>query len=149
MTNIIQEFQSEIKKIESLTCKEIIGGSGTGSIINVKIGIPNSSIGYDLFIQCVWRLDSPEKVVCGAWSNNKKGQSMLRGLNKIVGQKIISVQLSQPSYSLSVCFENNYTLHIFCDQIGDDPALGDNYCFFTPEYVYSVELNCTIQKEDL
>jgi hypothetical protein len=87
---------------------------------------------YGLFVRSVWRLDSPEAVVCGAWDDNQADGPMLRGLERLVGETVASYDLGEPGLDLVLRFANGWSWHIFCDQVNDRDRR-DNYSVYGPE----------------
>jgi hypothetical protein len=140
------EFQNNLKCLIGKECWSIIGGAGTGSNISLAFGekvpkkrpLKNRSLTdeernfngeFSLYITCTWRIDSELEVACGCREDNSAKGPMLRGLQKLVNQRVISVCLSPPALDLSLTFENNLSLRIFCDQTSLDED-HDNYTFF-------------------
>lgn len=62
---------------------------------------------------------------------------MLRGLARLVDQRVAVVTLRQPGLDLELEFEHGLRLAIFCDQVNEvDKA--DNYVFFVPQTAIAV-----------
>jgi hypothetical protein len=163
MVKLKEKLKNEIHSLIGKECWSIVGGKGSGSVISVYLGgkvlrseyIDNPSLNeaarkfdaeYDLFVQCVWRLDSDKKIICGAWDNNSQNGRMLNGLNKLIGAKIVSVAVFEPAFDLIIEFSNSLKLKIFCDQTKGD-EYDDNYSLFTPNEIVSVVCNSHIKVE--
>lgn len=131
-----------------------VGGMGTGSVVSLSFGekIPRKRIlsnphlsmnarqydgSLELFIMCVWRIDSASEVICGGWSGNKKGEEMLMGLERLCGQKVEEIIIIQPSFDFELRFSNSLWLKVFCDQTNVS-EMYDNYSLFTQDIIYTV-----------
>ena len=101
---------------------------------------------YSMFIECVWRLDSRDRIVCGAWDSNKNDGPMLAGLGEIVNHAVRVLTIDPPAMDLTMVFDNDLSLRAFCDQINVDDAV-DNYSFFTPSAVFTVGTRSLIRVE--
>ncbi|MEO6393331.1 MAG: hypothetical protein ABIP75_15895 [Pyrinomonadaceae bacterium] len=155
MKDIVKaEFEASINQLVGKPCWGFVAGAPRGSVVSLDIGrkLPSESPRknthltveqrrYDaefiLFIHCVWRLDSKSKVVCGAWSDNRKGGAMLKGLQRLVGEVIHSVSLSKPAFDLQLTFSNKLVLSVFCDAVNEADEY-DNYSLFLPTVIYTV-----------
>lgn len=101
---------------------------------------------YGLFVYSVWRLDSPEAVICGAWDDNQADGPMLRGLERLVGETVTSCDLEEPGLDLVVRFSNGWAWRIFCDQVNDRDRR-DNYNVFYPEGTWVVGTKSQLRHE--
>jgi hypothetical protein len=144
--NYLSEFQNNLKHLIGKECWSVIGGAGTGTHISLDFGdkIPikkpltnphlteeerNFNGEFSFYITCAWRIESELEVISGCWEDNAKDGPMLNGLQKIINQKVIAVELSLPALDLKLTFENNFSLQIFCDQTSLEEGY-DNYTFF-------------------
>lgn len=140
------DFEQIIKKLVGTPCIGFAAGSGTGSVIDLVFGkkiprqkpIDNPFLSkvlrdnkgeYSLLIECVWRLETNKKVICGAWDDNSQNGPMLKGLQKIVDHNVDFIHLSKPGLDLQIGFDNGFVLRIFCDSTNSVDK-NDNY------YVY-------------
>lgn len=140
-----------------------VAGKGTGSILQLLLGnkiplnepndntnlsdeVRNSEAEYILYIECVWRLDSNNKIICGAWDSNSKNGRMLKGLSSIVGINIVNIEVIEPAFDLIIEFSNSHILKIFCDQTSGDKYTS-NYSLFTKTEILSVGCNSKIEVE--
>jgi hypothetical protein len=161
MIKLKEKLKSELNSLIGKECWSIVGGEGTDSIISLDLGekilrtesVDNQNLSddaqkfdaeFDLFITCVWRLDSPKKIICGAWDNNSKNGRMLTGLNKLIGEKIVAIEVVEPAFDLIVKFSNSFKLTVFCDQTNGDKYT-ENYSLFTPQEIISVVRNSRIE----
>lgn len=91
---------------------------------------------YTLYVECVWRLDSPSAVLVGAFDETVGRSPVVGAMSSVLNQPIQTVDLSYPALDLVMTFANGMRLTIFCDV--SDPGDHDNYRFFTPEATYTV-----------
>lgn len=150
----ISKFYAGLKCLIGLECWSIIAGKGTGSIISLNIGnrIPLDKISsnnkipdiarrytgeYGIFIECAWRLDNINEVICGSQSSNEDNGPMLTGLQQLVPSHISDIQLYEPAKDLKIIFDNEYQLNIFCDNTNPEDY-EDNYSLFTPDITFLV-----------
>lgn len=161
---ILDEFCEAVHQLRSLRCLGTIAGPGTGSVISVHFGQPiplsrpsrNENLPplfrthegeFILFVDCVWRLDSPEIVVCGAWDDNSPGGPMLTGLSKMQGATIEAIEGPvRPALDLGLVLDNSHTLRIFCDQVNTVDAT-DNYSLFTRSGSFTVGPRSVLRSE--
>jgi hypothetical protein len=154
-----EKFNSDLQRLVGKECWGII--EGIGSIIHFVFGekIPlDTPVGNDylsdelnnfegeftLFIQCVWRIDSPTNVIFGAWTEHK---IVHQEINRIIGQTVKIIECSEPAFDLKITFSNDLSLSIFCDQTNEEDS-NDNYDYFTPEIIYSVGHKSNLKTEN-
>ena len=130
-------FREELLKLVGEECWGVVGGVGTGSIIRLSIGkkflrdrpVENSHIGNEermysaslgFMISCPWRIENEFEVFCGSHHTNESHGPYKDGFNQIRGQKIIQIICENPSFDLSLKFENAVVLKIHCSSIGVD-----------------------------
>ena len=132
----------------------VIAGQGTGSVVALHFGEltprkkPLANLHLDrglrtsegsqiLFIECSWRLDKNDGVLCGSQDDNAEGALMLTGLASLRDDVVARVEVEKPGYDLTVGFASGQTLRFFCDNT-DTVAATDNYSLFLrgePTYV--------------
>ena len=154
---LIDQFEVSLNQIVGLKCWGVIAGSGTGSVIDIQLGdrirrrkpLKNPTLtdeqqkfesAFALFIECVWRLDSESRVICGAWDDNSEGGVMITGLRQLVGCTVSSIDILRPSLDLSVSFlgcNGKLNLKVFCDSVNSIDA-DDNYSLATPSGHYVI-----------
>jgi len=144
-------------------CWLVSAGAGTGSVLNLGFGrklrrsVPltnpklpqearENDAEYSLFIESVWRLDQGDRVVCGAWDDNRADGPMLRGLARLSGRTVVAVRARQPGLDLELDFENGLRLTVFCDRVNEDEG-DDNYSVFTTEEVLTVGPRSALRSE--
>jgi hypothetical protein len=62
---------------------------------------------------------------------------MIKGLKKVINKKIVDISFSKPAFDLTIFFDDDFSLKLFCDETDIDDDF-DNYSFFTPENVYTI-----------
>ncbi len=146
-----QQFKIDLQKLVGQKCWGIVEGKGTGSVITFDFGkqIPrekpvdnpflseeeqNFEAEFSLFVHCVWRVNSTQKVIFGAWTEH---EAVRQEINQIVDQTIKQIELFEPTFGMKVTFSNDLQLDIFCDQTNDEDK-NDNYDYFIPEIIYTV-----------
>ena len=90
-----------------------------------------------LFIECAWRLDSEREVICGSTDSNENDGPMQRGLALIVGRAVKSVKVELPAGDLTVRFDGDIALRVFCDQTNLEEG-NDNYSLHVKDRIYIV-----------
>ena len=101
---------------------------------------------YAVFVLCTWRLDSEDKVICGAWDDNSEGGPMLRGLDQLIGKKLEAFSLTKPGLDLELRFAGA-SFRIFCDNVSE-VDMEDNYSVFLPGEIFTVAARSLIERED-
>lgn len=156
-----RKFTSDLQKLVGKECWGIVEGEGTGSIIDFKLGekilmekpIENEYLPRDLqlynsefslFVQSVWRVDSRERVICGAWTEH---EFVHQEMAQIIGQTVKTIELFEPAFDLKITFSNELKLNIFCDQTNDVDE-NDNYSYFTPEIIYTVAHKSSLETSE-
>jgi len=146
------ELAKQFSFLTKTNCWAVLGGAGTGSILNLHFGkkiprsrpiknprLPPESQAYEgefvVFITCAWRLMSDKEIVCGSFSNNEKGGVMLTGLNQIIGQNVRRVELIPDTLDLRIFFENDLQLHLF-NNLGEADNSDVSYSIKSTEQKY-------------
>ena len=159
-----QDLLHALERFSGRRCIGFSAGEGTGSVVNFEfeprrprqrpLTNPNlteeqraGDSEYGLFVECAWRLDGPQEVVCGAWDDNSPRGPMLRGLQGIVGHKAEFFRLSEPGLDLEILFGNGWTLRVFCDQVNEEDE-GDNYSVFCPGEILVVGTKSRLRREN-
>ncbi len=149
-----EEFLQEVRVLIGKPCWAFYAGPSTGSIVSFDFGekIPrrvpllNPKLSEDeryhfgevsLFIECAWRLDSSDTVICGSTDSNDNEGPMQRGLELIVGRTVKSVKVEPPACDLTIGLDGNFTLKVFCDQTNVEEGY-DNYSLHVKDRIYIV-----------
>jgi len=136
-------------------CWGIVAGHGTGSAVDLFLGnkLPRKHVSanksldqeirendpeFNIFIHCSWRLVSEHGIICSSsWSSQVNGLAVEDGLAQLKSLKVVSVDLNSKMLDLSIVFENQITMSIFNDYVGDGDE-DDSYWINSPEACFSV-----------
>ena len=72
--------------------------------------------------------------------------SPLFSLESLVSYRISTINVSPVSYDLRLLFNDSLRLTVFCDQTNIEDSI-DNYSFFTPQKVYTIETQSVLSYE--
>lgn len=101
---------------------------------------------FGIFVQnCAWRLDS-ERTVCTSKSPNAKDGEMARGLQDLIGRRVVSVLVTLPTHDLVIEFSDGIKLSLFCDCF-DQERDGSNYSFHSLKNVFVVQAGSHLVRE--
>ena len=79
-----------------------------------------------LYIEdCPWRLDSHDEVLASWTDSNAPRGPIVIEMKKLVGTRVVHVEVTHPGLDLLLRFDNGFVLRIFPDQSERDG--GDNY----------------------
>jgi hypothetical protein len=78
----------------------------------------------NLLVWCTWRLDGKDAPIS---SSDDTEQGIIVGLQRLVGEKIVSAQVEMPGWDLILRFSTQFTLRIFCDHVPGDPSVDGNW----------------------
>ena len=141
-----EALASEIQRFTGRRCWSFYVGESTGSAlvldfepkVSRRIPLLNPRLSeeeryyrgeFSIYIECAWRLDSDTQVVCGSGDSPAEGESMSRGLTRILRRSVESMTVAKPAWDLTVRFGDGLTLTAFCDQPGDaEEDLTDYSC---------------------
>lgn len=158
-----ESFNHEITSLVGTQCWGFVAGEGTGSTIALDFGGKilrkrtlknplltevqrNYEAELSLIVFCAWRLESENRIICSSTDSNHNDGPMVEGLNSLINCRITSVNVFPVSYDLILLFNNSMKLTIFCDQTNTEDMM-DNYSFFTPQKVYTIEAKSIINIE--
>jgi hypothetical protein len=153
-TDIDEKFFITVHTLVNKPCWGIAAGANTGSVIDLHFGqklplrqpVLNPTLSADLrryygelslFIECAWRLDAEDQVLCGWGEDFSAGGPLGKGLQLVINQRVEKVSIQRPAFDLAVHFSNALVLWIFCDQT-ESSEDNNNYALFTPEHYYVV-----------
>jgi hypothetical protein len=136
-------------------CWSVLAGAGTGSTLHLEFGarvprrmplrerprITRDQARYegelDLFVQCAWRLERSQTVLCGSTDDDRNDGPMVQGLRELVGKAVLAVQVEAPVPDLAISFDDGLRLKVFCDQTNLETN-DDNYSLRVGETLYVV-----------
>jgi hypothetical protein len=101
---------------------------------------------FELFVLCAWRLDSEAEVVCGSLDDNSNHGPMLKGLDRLVGQRVQAFSLTDPGMDLELHFEG-LCFRIFCDNL-NEVDMEDNYSVFLPGEIVTVATRSRVGRSE-
>jgi hypothetical protein len=157
------EFIDELRSLQDLECWGIVAGEGTGSRVALDFGqriprarpLKNPTLPeihrqykgeFGIFVQnCAWRLDSGI-TVCTSKSPNTSDGEMVRGLQNLVGRRVVSVLVTSPAHDLVIEFSDGIKLSLFCDCF-DQERDGNNYSFHSLTNVFVVRAGSHLIQE--
>jgi hypothetical protein len=159
-----RDLEAALRSLEGLRCWSIIAGRGTEAAFTADFGekVPREGSSlknphltdeqrqfkgeFSFYVTCAWRIDGPNEVV-GAWTDGYETvDAMVSALEKLVDQRVASVEIVKPAWDLRIGFANGLTLNIFCDQTNEVEGL-DNYSFFVPSRVFTVATGSVVKAE--
>jgi hypothetical protein len=144
-TNLLDELSRLIPELCGLECWRVSCGGAAGSTFQLALGekvpLPTPAIppektkyfadGFPDFegeacilVWCAWRLDGPNGPIT-SWDDAQHGVEA--GLQKLIGQKIESIDLLPPAWDANLTFSNGFRLRIFCDHVPGDPSFDGNW----------------------
>lgn len=160
---LIEEFLMAINALIGKACWGIAAGPNMGSVIDLELGekIPLRQPGssaltndlcyyrgeYTVMIECSWRLDAKDRVICGWAESNLEDGVLSHGLQLVLNQTVENVTVDPVTFDFSLYFSNALTLRGFCDQT-DASAQSDNYTLFTPRYSYVITKKSNLTREE-
>lgn len=139
-TGLDQELERRVASLVGQTCEGVRVYTRTFGEVQLSFSR------HELAVGCSWRLDSESVVICGAGNSQRKGGPVQRGLNALVGERIVAVRLDPPGKDLTLTFSNGWTLSLFCTRVNEMDML-DNYSLETDEGALIVG-NCGVVREE-
>jgi hypothetical protein len=150
----VTDFAAILSQLVDKECWSVIAGLGTGSTIHLALGervprrlpITNQHLSateranegeFDLFIESAWRLERAAEVICGSTDDDENEGPMITGLLQLVGKRVLSVDMGTPVPDLTLRFQEELCLKVFCDQTNLRTA-GDNYSVRSGETIVAV-----------
>ena len=154
-----------LSNLVGLECWSVIAGSGTGSMATFDFGkkierkrplnnlnltpIAREYYGeFSIFIQeADWRLGQDKETICTNHDKNDNDGLMTLGLKKLIGRKIISVNLLNENLNFGLSFNEGFFIEVTCIYKSDD--FFDNYSLHTLARILSVngDGQLTIEKK--
>jgi len=149
-----RKLQAAVAALKSETCWSIIAGEGTGSLISLAFGEKNKRPRilrnrnlteeerefegeFELYVECAWRLETEQDVLCTSTSSNGSGGLMIEALRQLVGKAINQARLMWPAADIRLDFDGGFSLLLFADQANEL----DNYCNYTLSTEYETIVN--------
>jgi hypothetical protein len=143
-------------------CAGVTAGAGTGSALLLDFGarrrrdieVPNDRLTYEqrvfeyemsLRINCAWRLDAIDRVLCGWPDFDLTSGAAPACLDLLTGAKVNGAKLLDAALDLNLTFESDVSLRVFCDVTSEDD--GDNYSLLIPGGSHVVRANSVLMFE--
>jgi hypothetical protein len=76
------------------------------------------------FIRCWWRLEHGSSVVVSSIDREK---AIVKGLERLVGERIEAIKVNEPAWDLLLEFSNDWHLRVFGSQTENDSDLLKNW----------------------
>lgn len=154
MGSVRKSLAESLEGLIGVPCWSVVAGRGAGSVIALDLGkkllrrkpLRNPKLTqeqrtyegeYQMMIYCAWRLDSPDRVICGSGDSNEEGEAMIEGLMRLIGSNITAVRLVDPALDLVVEFDQSLQLKVFCDET-DTTDDNENYVFRASHRIYGI-----------
>jgi hypothetical protein len=149
------ELKAAFDLLKGKPCWSVLAGAGTGSTVHLELGaaVPRRvplrerpgitpeqaryEGAFDLFIECAWRLERAHDVLCGSNDDDRNDGPMVSGLGALVGKRVATVEVDAPVPDLSIRFDDQLRLKIFCDQTNLRTHV-DNYSLRVGDTIYAV-----------
>jgi len=77
----------------------------------------------ELLVWCSWRLQSSKEV----FASSDQDEAGVIKLRELVGEDVVHVTCNGPAWDLSVRFSGGFELAIFCDHVGPDSSIAQNW----------------------
>jgi hypothetical protein len=151
----VSELRDALVLLKGKECWSIVAGAGTGSAIHLEFGakVPRrvplrerprlsaEQVCYegeiDLFVQCAWRLERSQSVICGSTDDDRNDGPMVEGLSELRGMTVQDVDVSDPIPDFELRLTGDMRLKVFCDQTNIETNI-DNYSVRVGETIYVV-----------
>ncbi len=150
----VVQLREWLELLRGKKCWSIVAGRPNGSQIKLDFGQPvprrhlvrNPFLGadqrdqegeFDLFVQCAWRLEHDQMIVCGSTDDDRNDGPIVTGLSKLTDKTVLQVELSDPVPDLTIRLGDGFVLRLFCDQTNLEQG-GDNYSFRSGDTILAV-----------
>lgn len=158
--DLLTDFERSLEALVGQPVWGIVPGDGTaislelGEKVRLAERIRNSSLPeevrshegrFSLFFTCPWRLEAPQRIVCGSGDDMAPDGEPARSLDAIAGARVTSIRAAPPVLDLVLHLDNGLVLRTFCE-VGHS-ASEDNYSVFIQDSVYTVGAASTIRCE--
>ncbi len=124
-----QAVEAQTRLVERLvgqTCSQVAIGGDDELVIDFGELEQTGPGEFDgaawLIVECPWRLESENEVLCG-WENDE--DEILERTSVLIGQQVEEPAIRRPGFDLTLRFTNGYRLRVFPDSVSyytDDTA---------------------------
>lgn len=146
-SQVTQELSRLIASLNGLECWHVSCGGAAGPTFQLVLGgkvrraapLKNPAATEEfrqfegemgLYVWCAWRLDGTEAPVT-SWDDMQ--DTVVAGLEKLVGSRIDAIEIIPPAYDLNILFSNSLRLRVFCDHVPGEPSFDGNWDLRTQE----------------
>jgi hypothetical protein len=145
-SNRIVELARALDYLKGKVCWSLISGEGSGSLVSIAFGekvkrkrrLRNQSLTdeernfegeFELYVQCAWRLQTEEEVICSSTSSNHRGGARETNLRSLIGSTVSSATVTRPAADLEIVFAGKMRLLVFADQANEVDEI-DNFVLY-------------------
>lgn len=135
------ELIALVKSLVGLRCWYVSCGGAAGTTFQLALGnkvprrVPLKNSAHteeyrhlegeaSILVWCVWRLDGPAGPLT-SWDDAEA--NVASQLEKLVNQKIESIDVQPPAWDVTLHFSGDLTLQVFCDHVPGDPSFDGNW----------------------
>ena len=151
----LSKLKEALTLLNGKECWSVVAGAGPGSDIHLEFGakipprvplrersrLTAEQARYegelDLFIQCAWRLESAQSVLCGSTDDDRNDGPMVQGLAALKGRTVRGIEVADPIPDFELHFDGDLRLKVFCDQTNVETN-DDNFSLRLGETIYAV-----------
>lgn len=148
-------------ELNGAACWSVISGVGSGSLITLCFGgriarkkpLKNRWLTeeerhyegeYELYVECAWRLENKDAVLCSSTSSNHRGSIRELSLRKLIGCRVRDVEVSSPAADLEIDFGGDLKFRVFADQVNEVDEYS-NFVFSSKSQVITVGARSTVK----
>ena len=92
---------------------------------------------FRVFIQCAWRLEQADRIVCGSGDDPDPSGPMITSMKQVENSVVEHANIQSAGHDLTLRFFEGWVLRIFCDHINGD-KLDMNYSIRAGESALTV-----------
>ena len=157
------QLKERVVLLRGKRCWSVVAGYSNGSQIKLEFGervprrmpVRNPFLAqdqrdyegeFDLFVECAWRLEQNQTVVCGSTDNGRRDGPIVTGLSRLTDKTVLDVALAEPVPDLTIRLTDDFVLRLFCDQTNLEEGW-DNYSFRSGDTIFAVGPRGTITHE--
>ena len=156
-------ISNAVSRLTGHVCWKVLAGKGTGSVVHLGFGekirrlrelknptLPLVHRQYDaamsILLHSGWRLSEKGRVICG-WRDYEAIQGEASCLlAELENSRLLDAHVRSPAYDLSLTFEGEVVLDVFCDQTNSNEA-DENYNIFLPQEILTVGVRSVLMIE--
>ena len=117
MTRKAFDAQSQlVERLRGQRCVQVSLGEDDELIIDFGELIQSGPGDFDgeswLIVECPWRLDDSDEVLCG-WEDTD--EAIVARAHELIGGMLETIEVRRPGFDLTLTFDNNRRLKVFPD----------------------------------